>query len=314
MKKVLYLSHATPEVYSIIRATMPAEFDLVTLDLNSDDERCHRIAECEVVIVAATPLRKPVIAAAKHLELVHHQGVGWQDTTDHQELKSRGIALALTPEGTTVGVAEHAVLMILAALKLLPFADSELRQGRFHVNALRPISRELSGMTVGYIGMGRIAQAVAQRLGAFGTRGIFFDPGVSTADGLQRRPFDQVLQAADVVTLHLPLTAETRHLIGAAEIAQMKRGAYLVNTARGGLVDEAALVMALESGHLAAAALDVFETEPLPAGHPLTQLKNVVLTPHISAGTRDALQTKMRSLFSNVQRFYRGEPLQNRVF
>ena len=122
-----------------------------------------------------------------------------------------------------------------------------------------------------------------------------------------------MLQAADVVTLHLPLTAETRHLIGAAEIAQMKSGAYLVNTARGGLVDEAALVMALEPGHLAAAALDVFETEPMPAGHPLSRLKNVVLTPHISAGTRDALRTKMRSLFSNVQRFYRGEPLQNRV-
>lgn len=314
MKKVFYLSHATPEVYSIIRATMPAQLELVTLDQNSDDERRQRIADCEVVIVAATPLRKSVIDAAKQLLLVHHQGVGWQDTTDHQELKLRGIALALTPEGTTVGVAEHTVLMILAALKLLPFADSELRQGRFHVNALRPISRELSGLTVGYIGMGRIGQAVAQRLGAFGTQGIFFDAIVSTADGLQRRSFDQVLQEADVITLHLPLTAETHHLIGAAQIAQMKRGAYLVNTARGGLVDEAALVGALESGHLAAAALDVFETEPLPAGHPLTRLNNVVLTPHISAGTRDALQTKMRALFSNVQRFYRGEPLQNRVF
>jgi phosphoglycerate dehydrogenase-like enzyme len=126
--------------------------------------------------------------------------------------------------------------------------------------------------------------------------------------------FDEVLQQADVVTLHVPLTAETRHLIGAAEIAQMKRGAYLINTARGGLIDEAALERALRSGHLAAAALDVFEREPVPADHPLSRLKNVVLTPHISAGTRDALQTKMRALFSNVQRFYRGEPVQNRVF
>ena len=288
MKKVLYLSHAPPEVYSIIRAALPTEFELLTLEQNDDDERRKRIAACEVVIVAATPLRKSVIDAAKQLKLVHHQGVGWQDTTDHEELKSRGIALALTPEGTTVGVAEHTVLMILAALKLLPFADSELRQGRFHVNALRPISRELSGLTVGYIGMGRIAQGVAQRLGAFGTQGIFFDPTVSAAKGLQRRSFNQVLQEADVVTLHVPLTAETRHLIGADEIALMNRGAYLINTARGGLVDEAALIRALESGHLAAAALDVFETEPLPAGHPLTRLKNVVLTPHISAGTRDA--------------------------
>ena len=308
MKRVLYLSHATPEVYSIIREAVPAEFELLTLDENSDDERREKIAGCEVVIVAATPLRKPMIDAAQRLELVHHQGVGWQDTTDHAELKTRGIPLALTPEGTTVGVAEHTVLLILAALKLLPFADSELRQGRFHVNALRPVSRELSGLTVGYVGMGRIAQAVAQRLSAFGTQGIFFDPAIASVPGLQSKSFDKVLQEADIVSLHVPLTTETRHLIGAAEIAQMKRGAYLINTARGGLIDETALERALESGHLAAAALDVFETEPMPAGHPLSRLKNVVLTPHIAAGTRDALQTKMRALFSNVQRFYRGEP------
>lgn len=314
MKRVMYLSHATPEVYSIIRDAVPEEFELVTLDQDSDDERREKIARCEVVIVAATPLRKPMIDAAKRLELVHHQGVGWQDTTDHTELKQRAIPLAVTPEGTTVGVAEHTVLLMLAALKLLPFADSELRHGRFHVNALRPLSRELNGLTIGYIGMGRIARAVAERLRAFGTQGIFFDPAVPAASGLQRMSFDEVLQQADVVTLHVPLTAETRHLIGAAEIAQMKRGAYLINTARGGLIDEAALERALRSGHLAAAALDVFEREPVPADHPLSRLKNVVLTPHISAGTRDALQTKMRALFSNVQRFYRGEPVQNRVF
>jgi formate dehydrogenase len=118
----------------------------------------------------------------------------------------------------------------------------------------------------------------------------------------------------DVVTINAPLHPETENLFDATMIARMKRGAYVVNTARGGLIDEAALVGALESGHLAAAALDVFETEPLPAGHPLAKLNNVVLTPHISAGTRDALQTKMRALFANVQRFYRGEPLANQVF
>ena len=314
MKKVLYLSHAPPDVYSIIRAAVPTGFELITLEQNSDDERCEKVAACEVVIVAATPLRKPVIEAAKRIELVHHQGVGWQDTTDHAELKQRGIPLALTPEGTTTGVAEHTVLLILAALKLLPYADSELRQGRFHINALRPISRELSGLTVGYIGMGRIARAVAERLRAFGTHGVFFDPNVSAADGLQSQSFEQVLQQADVLTLHAPLTAQTRHMIGAEQIEQMKRGAYLINTSRGGLIDEPALVAALESGQLSAAALDVFEAEPLPSSHPLTRLKNVVLTPHIAAGTRDALTTKMRALFANVQRFYRGEPLAHRVF
>ena len=314
MKRVLYLSHATSDVYAIIREATPRGFELVTLERNDDEERRRRVAECEVVIVAATPLRKPVIDAAEKLELVHHQGVGWQDTTDHEVLRARAIPLALTPEGTTTGVAEHTVLLILAALKRLPFADSELRQGRFHINALRPASRELHGLTVGYVGMGRIARAVAERLRAFGTHGIFFDPAVSEAEGLRRLSLDDVLRAADVVTLHVPLTPETRHLIGRAELAAMKRGAFLVNTSRGSLVDETALIDALESGHLAGAALDVFETEPVPAGHPLARFSNVVLTPHIAAGTRDALTTKMRALFANVERFYRGEPLANRVF
>ena len=314
MKRVLYLSHATPEVYAIIRKAVPAGFELVTLDSNDDDERRRKIANCEVVIVGATALRKSVIEAAGRLELVHHQGVGWQDTTDHEVLRERAIPLALTPEGTTIGVAEHTVLLILAALKLLPHADRELREGRFHVNALRPISRELKGLTVGYVGMGRIAQAVAKRLAGFEVHGLFFDPNVESFHGLTRVSFERVLSEADVLTLHVPLTPQTRHLIGAAELARMKRLAYLVNTARGGLVDESALVRALRDGALAGAALDVFETEPMPAGHPLSALSNVVLTPHISAGTRDALATKMTALFANVERFYRGEPLRNRVF
>ena len=149
----------------------------------------------------------------RKLELVHHQGVGWQDTTDHAELKARGLPLALTPEGTTLGVAEHTVLMILAVLKRLPFADSELRQGRFHINALRPVSRELSGMTVGYVGMGRIAQAVVTRLAPFGTRGIYFDPLVAQHAGVTRMSLEELLGRADVVSLHLPLTPQTRHLM-----------------------------------------------------------------------------------------------------
>jgi phosphoglycerate dehydrogenase-like enzyme len=314
MRRVLYLSHATPEVYAIIREPVPHGFELVTLERDDDDERRRRIAQCEVVIVAATPLRKPLIDAATALELVHHQGVGWQDTTDHDVLRARAIPLAVTPEGTTRGVAEHTVLLILATLKRLPFADSELRQGRFHINALRPVSRELSGLTVGYVGMGRIARAVADRLRGFGTDGVYFDPDVRTSEGLRRLSFDDVLRNADILSLHVPLTPKTRHMIGAPQFASMKQGSYLVNTARGGLVDESALVQALQSGHLAGAALDVFETEPVPAGHPLAALPNVVLTPHIAAGTRDALATKMHAVFANIEGFYRGEPLRNRVF
>ncbi len=319
MTRVLYLSHATPEVYEIIRTAAPADIELVTLDRDSDDERCGKLADADVVIVAAYPFRRPLIDAARNLKLVHSQGVGYHDTLDVVALRERGIPIALTPEGTTTGVAEHAILLMLAACKLLPFADRELREGRFHINALRPQSREIAGMTIGYVGFGRIGQAVATRLKVFGTNGLYADAAVAldataqVALGVRRASLDEVLAAADIVSLHLPLTGETRGLIGRDAIARMKAGAILVNTARGGIVDEDALADALATGHLAAAGLDVFTKEPPDVSHRLFGMPNVVVTPHISAGTRDALAAKMAALFANVVRFQRGEPLLNKV-
>jgi phosphoglycerate dehydrogenase-like enzyme len=318
MPRVLYLSHAPEAVYDIIRAEVPAGFELVTLSADSDEERRAKIADCEVVIVAATPLQKPVIDAGRKLRLVHHQGVGYHDTLDVAAVKARGLPLALTPEGTTIGVAEHAVLLMLAVCKLLPFADAELREGRWHVNALRPRSRQIFGKIIGYIGMGRIGQATAARLKAFGTTGLYVDSVALAADaeaalGVARADLPALLQRADIVTLHVPATAETRHLIDAKALAAMKDGAILINTSRGPLVDEAALVAALESGKLGGAGLDVFEREPLPRGSPLARFDNVVMTPHISAGTRDALGEKMAAVFANIRRFYAGESLLNEV-
>jgi phosphoglycerate dehydrogenase-like enzyme len=319
MATVFYNSYATPDVYGIIRAAAPAGFDVLTLDADSDAERKTKLAAADVAIVASYPLRGPLIDAAKRLRLVHHQGVGWQDTVDHQALRARGIPLATTPEGTTTGVAEHTLLLILACCKLLPFADRELREGRFHINALRARSRELAGMTVGYVGFGRIGQAVARRARAFEAGGVYHDADVALDSaverelGVRRGTLDEVLRQADVVSLHLPLTPATRNLVGPDAIAKMKRGAIVVNTARGGIIDEDALAGALADGRLGAAGLDVFAVEPPDPAHPLFRLPNVVVTPHISAGTRDALATKMRALFANVERFFGGEPLHNQV-
>jgi phosphoglycerate dehydrogenase-like enzyme len=317
--KVFYLSHAPSEVYDIIRAEVPDGFTLVTLDEDNEAERLARIGDCEVVIPAAASLRRPLIAAARKLKLVHHQGVGYHDTVDVEALRERRIPLALTPEGTTEGVAEHAVLLMLAVCKILPYADAELREGRWHVNALRPRSRQLFGRTVGYVGMGRIGQATAERLRVFGTRGIYCDDFAPLPElrerelGLTRLGLDEVLAGAEILSLHVPLTPATRHLLDERTIARMRPGAIVINTARGGLIDEAALCRALESGRLGGAGLDVFEAEPVTPANPLCRLANVVLTPHISAGTRDALSAKMSALFANVRRFYAGEPLRNQV-
>ncbi len=319
MPTVFYNSHATAEVYAIIRAAAPRGYELLTLDADSDTERGAKLAFADVVIVAAHPLRKALIDAAPNLRLVQHQGVGWQDTVDAPALFARSIRLALTPEGTTVGVAEHAIMLMLAACKLLPFADSELRAGRFHINALRPFSFELAGRTVGYLGFGRIGQAVAERLRAFGCNAIYHDPAIADDPGrddalaARRVAFPQLLRDSDVLSIHVPLTAATRGLIGREALAQMKATAILVNTARGSIVDEDALADALAEGRLAAAGMDVFASEPPDPTHRLFALRNVVVTPHISAGTRDALTTKMRAAFANIERFHRGDALANEV-
>ena len=317
--KVFYFSHAPQNVYEIIREEVTPGFELVTLAEDADDERKEKLVDCEVVIVAARPMTREFVDAAPNLKLLHHQGVGYQDTVDLAALKARNIALALTPAGTSIGVAEHTVLLTLAACKRLPFADSELRQGRWHINSLRPYSFELFGRMVGYIGMGRIGQETAARFRAFGTSGVYFDPHVALPAarekelGLRRAAFNELLTAADIITLHVPSGEATYHMIDAAALNQMKPNAIVINTSRGTVIDETALCRALQEARIAGAGLDVFEVEPFRPDNPLAAMPNVVLTPHISAGTRDALKTKMRALFKNVHRFFNGEALENQV-
>jgi phosphoglycerate dehydrogenase-like enzyme len=319
MPKVLYLSHAPDELYDVMRKLAAPSLELITLCDNSDRERIEKLADVDAVIVAAYPFTRELIAAAPAMRFVHHQGVGYQDTIDLESFRRTGARLAITPAGTTIGVAEHAVLLTLAVLRRLSFADAELRQGRWHVNALRPESKELAGKTIGYIGMGRIGQAAAQRFRAFDTTGVYHDPNVrldadaETDLGLRFVPQRELFEQADVVTLHVPLTADTHHLIDANALALMKRDAVLINTARGPLVDEAALARALETGDIAGAGLDVFETEPPEPTSPLLGMRNTVLTPHISAGTIDAFETKMRAVFQNLHRFFADQPIENEI-
>jgi len=305
MKKIFYNSLGTEEMYALIREVMPEDYELVTLDTDEDEERCRKIADCEVAIVAAKPLTAAVIEAAKKLQLVHHQGVGYHDTVDTPGLIERRIRLALTP--------------IVVPAKRLSFADSEIRQGRWHINSLRPVSLEIFGKTVGYIGFGMIAQATAQRFKAFGATGMYYDPYASADSGrdtdLGVRPvaLDELLTRGDIISIHTPLTDETRHLIGPEQFALMKPTAILINTARGPIVDEEALIQALAGGQILAAGIDVFENEPVDPRSPLCSLENIVMTPHISAGTVDALKGKMGALFDNVDRYFRGEPLEHEV-
>lgn len=318
--RILYNNVASEEIYGLMRAVCPPGIELVFLKHDDDSERMQKIKDCRGVVVAATPLRPSVMEEAAALEIVQHQGVGYHDTVDTEILKKRGIRLALTSsESATEAVAEHAVLLALAVIRRLSECDEALRTGNWYRNAVRARAQSLVGKTIGYIGMGRIGKAAAVRFASFSTSGIYFDPHVRLSEHdekalrLVRGPLTQVINEADVVTLHLPLTKATKKLMGREQFSSMKKGAIVVNTARGGLVDEDALAEALAGGWLAGAGLDVFETEPLSEKSRLRSLPNVVMTPHVSAATRDVFKEKMQRALDNIRNYFYGRALVDEV-
>lgn len=223
------------------------------------------------------------------LRVISRIGVGY-DNIDVGAATLRGIQVCYTPQGPTISTAEHAVALIFAAAKTVAYADRDVRAGRWH-RAFRTVKgMELRGRVLGLVGAGRIGIEVARVMRAVGMRVLVYDPALTAeradAEGIERAgSLETLLSAADVVSLHAPATSETRHLINAARLAWMKPGSILVNTARGSLVDEGALAEALQSGHLSAAGLDVFEREPVDVRNPLLELENVVLTDHIASHT-----------------------------
>ena len=309
--RVVYLEVVPPETYEIIASRLPAGFELSAVADYSDEAARAALGQADFVLVATHPLPAGLIAEAPHLRLIQHQGVGYE-RTDVAAARAAGIPVALCPEGTTVGVAEHTILLILAVYRQLLRADASVRAGQWLQFGLRAGSYELAGKRVGLAGFGRIGRAVARRARAFEAEVSYSDPVRATAAeegalGASYLPFEELLESSDIVSLHLPATAQTRHIMDAAAIARMPRGSILINTARGSLVDQAALVAALRSGHLGGAGLDVFEEEPPRPGDPLLSLPNVVLTPHVAAGTRDALIAKMDAAFANMVRLTCGE-------
>jgi D-3-phosphoglycerate dehydrogenase len=246
-----------------------------------------------IVVRSQTKITAKVIDAAKQLKVVGRAGVG-VDNVDVDAATRRGVVVMNTPGGNTVSTAEHAFSLLVSIARNIPQADASIKAGKWDRKSFEGV--ELHGKTIGIFGMGRIGTEVARRVIAFGMRAVAYDPYLSPsrARSLQVELFDdldQVLAQSDFVTMHMPLTAETRHLINADRIAKMKRGARIVNCARGGLIDEQALFEALKSGQIAAAALDVYEIEPPPPDFPLRTLTNVVFTPHLGASTAEAQES-----------------------
>jgi D-3-phosphoglycerate dehydrogenase len=268
-------------------------FELVERPGLKGDDLAGAIADADAVLVrSATRITRESLARANRLKVIGRAGVG-VDTIDVDAATERGIAVLTAPAGNTIAAAELTLALMLALVRRVPAADRSMRAGEWERG--RFSGTELRGKTLGLVGAGRIGSEVARRARAFGMRVMAYDPFLTeehaSAIDVELAPLPQVIAAADVLSLHVPLTDETAGLLGERQIATMKPGAFLVNAARGGLVDEAALVSALAAGRLGGAALDVYGQEPLPANHPLRGLENIVLTPHLGASTAEAQQS-----------------------
>jgi D-3-phosphoglycerate dehydrogenase len=290
-----------------------AGFDLLMVADRSPERRTAALADADYAVAVNAPLHGEDIPAKHRLRLVHKWGAGY-DTVDVEALRQRTIPLLRTTGVNAVFVAELALTLMIGARRHLFTADRQVHAGEWNPKPHWIISSSLAGKHVGFVGFGAVAQALAAFLMPFGctlscTKRQPLDPAIAARFAITERPLPELLAEADVVTLHAPLSPATRHMIGPREIAQMKPGAVLVNTARGSLVDEASLIEALRAKRIAGAGLDVFATEPLPADHPLRTLDNVVLTPHLGGKVRENLDGVVRHIVNNLLAHAAGKPL-----
>ncbi len=260
-----------------------------------------------VLIRSATRIDAEALAAAPNLKVVARAGIGL-DNVDVRAATERGVLVVNAPTSNIVSAAEHAVALLLAAARQIPAADASLREGAWKRSKFMGV--EVLDKTVGIVGLGRIGILVAQRLAAFGVTLIAYDPylqpGRAAQLGVRLVPLDELLRESDFITIHLPKTPETLGLIGAAELATTKPGVIIVNAARGGLIDEAALADALRSGQVFAAGLDVYAEEPT-TDSPLFQLPNTVVTPHLGASTTEAQDKAGTAVAHSVRLALQGE-------
>ena len=261
----------------------------------------EQLRRAEVVIGDAARrfrLDAAAIAELHRCRLIMHPAVGLDGVLDTGAAAARGIRVQNAPGYNAEAVADWALMAMLLLLRDAVAAEAALRTDGW---ARRPLGRELGALTVGIVGYGAIGRAVHQRLRGFGSEVLISDPRPAHTAGAQQVPLEDLLRRSDVLTLHAPLTASTRHLLDAERLALLPPGSVLVNAARGELVDERALAAALAAGRPQAAALDVFTVEPLAADSPLRSLPNLYLSPHVAAGTQQA-RARVRTLVGEVVR------------
>ena len=285
-----------------------AGLDVALAHCTTAAEVAEQARDADAIIVQYAPVDATALAALERCRVVARYGVG-VDTIDLDAATARGIWVANVPDYGTEEVADHALALLLALLRGVGRLDRAVHAGRWDFSEVRPL-RRLSTLTVGVVGCGRIGSAFARRVRALGLPVIAHEsagvPDALRELGVREASLEALLAAADAVSLHLPLTEATRALIGPATLEGMKPGAYLVNTARGGLVDSAAVLAALDSGRLAGAALDVLEREPPAADDPALAHERLLLTPHAAWYSEESMATLKSEAAREVVRVLEG--------
>jgi phosphoglycerate dehydrogenase-like enzyme len=313
--------------FTRVGASAPATLQVV-YHAPTDGEVTALLASSDALVIPAVgPKLAPALFEGARLKLVQVTGAG-VDRLDQAALTRLGIPVANVAGGSNSAVAEYVVTSASVLLRRFAWADAEIKAGNYASYRARMLADNLSGidgLQVGLVGFGTIGRAVARAFQAMGAKLCYFDPApvdAAVAAALDARsvPLDELISTSDVVSLHVPLLPATQNLIGAGELARMKRGAILVQVSRGGVVDEAALAASLSSGHLGGAAVDVYSTEPPTADNPLLRLSGeaaarLLLTPHIAGITRQSSAFLFRSSWQNVERvLLRNEPPLHRVY
>ena len=310
---LLVLQPLSAELRRIVSGELPPDFVLDVIEATDMPHMKAKIAGADCVVFWDVGMPKELLDAAPGLRLIHKWGVGLENL-DLDAARARGISVARTTGGNSVPVAEFAVGLMIAAGRRIVTAHNSMQRGEWAKNQIWRQSIMLSGKTVGIVGLGAIGKQVAQRVRGFGCTVLYhnrtkLDAAAEAAMGVAYAALPELLAAADFLCLTCPLTPETRGMIAGPQLAAMKPGSILVNVARGGIVVEADLVGALQSGHLAAAAVDVFDPEPPAPDNPLLHMDNVIVTPHCASTAFENSAKGVRHWVGNIQRFMRGEDI-----
>jgi phosphoglycerate dehydrogenase-like enzyme len=309
--RIVVVPPSFAEIAGLARRMAPAGFELVTTR-NDRGEIEAAVGPAEyMVCYPGAPSDDAFFRAAPKLKLVQLLSAGYDDV-DIEAARRAKVPVCNNGGANAISVAEHAMMLMLGVSRRLVWQHGNVAGGRWRGNGPAPRMHEIFDKTLGIVGLGTIGKKVARLARAFGMRVQYYDIARLTEDaedalGVRFRLLRELLSSSDIVTLHVPLNASTRHMIGKGELASMRPEAILINTSRGPVVDEAALTGALTDGKLFGAGLDVFDQEPPPPNNPLLKLPNVLLTSHFAGPTFDNNVARLRNAFDNVQRVHRGE-------